>query len=213
MHRTSTHGRIKTALLLWAIACFLVACGGGDGGSIKTAMLFQTTFDIPEWLQTPPLVDTDAELAPDGDGVEGSGGWTTLTGSLDQITIAANNPAGGGGRGFRHWVGDGENNGGGSIRIKWTPVFEMWFRYYIRFQSGFAWDPSTIFMKTIYCNIDMPGQFYCGLHEGVIGGHVNTRLFEAHQSTVTWGQWQGSAVGDGNFHARELHAKMNTTGA
>ena len=175
-------------------------------------LVFQSTFNIPEWAETPTRGDTDAQLAPDGDGISGNGGWITLNGSVDQVTVAANNPAGGGGRGFRHWVGDGLNNAGGGIVVSFTPVSEMWFRYYIRFQAGFAWDPSTIFMKTIYCNRGLPGTFYFGLHEGVVGGHIEAMPLVNHQSSVTWAQWQGGQGGDGNFHVLEVHAKMNTTG-
>lgn len=72
-------------------------------------------------------------------------------------------------------------------------------------------------MKTIYCNRGEPGTFYFGLHDGVVGGHVEVDpinhgwLTGNHHSTVTWAQWQGGSTGDGNFHVLEVHAKMNTT--
>jgi len=204
----------STALLLSAIASFLVACGGGgggdgDGGGPIIANVFQTTFDCPDWNQTMGLDDSD--VCSNGDGIEGGGDWSTSNGSVDQITAAANNPAGGGGKGFRHWAGDGVNNNGGGIVVQWVGVSEMWFRYYIRFQAV-AWDPSTVYMKTIYCNRGVPGTFYFGLHDNVIGGYVEADL-RTHKSTVSFVNWQGGSTGDGNFHALEVHAKMNTTGA
>ena len=88
----------------------------------------------------------------------------------------------------------------------------MWFRYYVRFQSGFAWNLSqTIYMKSIYCNRNMPGTFYFGLHDNVIGGYVENDG-RTHTSNVSWQSWQGGSTGNGNFHALEVHAKMNTTG-
>jgi hypothetical protein len=184
-------------------------------------LVFQTTFPsatCPDWNQTAFNL-LDANVCALGDGIAGNGSWITSNRSGDQITAAANNSLGGGGKGFRHWVGDGLNNAGGGIVVSWAPVSEMWFRYYIRFQSGFAWgggvSPN---MKTIYCNYSQPGTFYFGLHDGVVGGHVEVDAGFGdpsgnHHSTVTWSQWQGGPTGNGNFHVLEVHAKMNTTGA
>jgi hypothetical protein len=149
-----------------------------------------------------------------GDGITGNGSWTSSSGRVDQITAAANNPVGAGGKGFRHWVGDGLNNGGGGIVVSWPGVPEIWFRYYIRFQSGFRWG-SPIFMKTIYCNRNSPNTFYFGLHGGVVGGHLQFDQANGGivASNVSWSQMQGGSVGDGNFHVLEVHAKMNTTGS
>jgi len=87
------------------------------------------------------------------------------------MTAAANYSRVGGGKGFRHWVGDGLNNGGGGIVVQWPPTSEKWFRYYIRFQSGFAWGRG-VNMKTIYCNRNQPGTFYFGVFNRVIGAHI-----------------------------------------
>jgi hypothetical protein len=175
-------------------------------------MVFQTTFDCPDWDQSMGL--SEAAVCRRGDGIRGNGAWTTRNGSMDQITAAANHPAGEGGKGFRHWVGDGLNNGGGGIVVTFDPTPEIWFRYYIRFQAGFAWASGVINMKTIYCNRGEPGTFYFGLHDGVIGGHVEVDRTGGgnKHSKVTWAQWQSDATGDGKFHALEVHARMNTTG-
>jgi hypothetical protein len=174
--------------------------------------VFQTTFNCPDWNQRLGL--SDAAVCSSGDGITGGGGWGTHNGSVDQITTAANNPAGGGAKGFRHWVGDGLNSNGGGIVVSFGSISEMWFRYYIRFQSGFTWSRS-INMKTIYCNRGRPGTFYFGLHYGSIGGHVEVdRTGGGNKlSDLLWSQWQGGWAGDGNFHVLEVHAKMNTTGA
>jgi len=210
------------AISLVSSVCVIAALAWSQTARAQTVpLVFQTTFNIPAWDQNPTNL-SDAGLAPSGDGISGSGAWTTSpNGSGDQITFAANYSAGGGGKGFRHWVGDGTNNGGGSIGIQWTPVSEMWFRYYIRFQAGFRWGSSVSpNMKTIYCNYAEPGTFYLGLHDGVVGGHVEVDPYTApgglqgnHHSTVSWANWQGGSTGDGNFHVLEVHVKMNTTGA
>jgi hypothetical protein len=170
--------------------------------------VFQTTFDISEWRKTPGKAANDAQLAP-VDGISGNGGWDTRNGSLDQITTAANNPSGGGGRGFRHWIGDGVNNSGGGIRITFPATSEMWIRYYIRYQRGFGWG-RTINHKQWHAQ-GRNGGFYFGLHQGVIGGVNGGRSI--HHSAVTWTQMQGSWTGDGKFHCIELHVKMNSSGS
>ena len=181
-------------------------------------LIFNTTFpsnNCPEWNQTIGL--SDSQVCVSGDGITGNGGWTTSAGSVDQITSPANNQTGGGGRGFRHWVGDGYNNGGGGIVVSWPGSPEIWLRYYIRFESGFTWGGPTN-MKTIYCNRGQPGTFYFGLLDssgGKIAGHVEVDPTNSGNkiSNLTWQQWQsGSSVGDGLFHSLEVHAKMNTTG-
>src|SRR5687767_9283016 len=100
-------------------------------------VIFQTTFNCPDWRQSMGL--NDANVCAPSDGIAGSGAWTTSAGSQDQITAAANNPLGAGGKGFRHWRGDGVNNVGGGIRIDFPPATQMWFRMYIRYQAGFRW--------------------------------------------------------------------------
>ena len=98
--------------------------------------------------------------------------------------------------------------------VTFSPASEMWFRYYIRFQSGFTWGRG-VNMKTIYCNRGHPGTFYFGLHDGVIGGHVevdSTGGIGNHYSTVTWAEWQGGAASNGKFHVLEVHARMNSSG-
>ncbi len=190
------------------------------------ADIFSTTFDDTNfptvrapsihWEQT---VDglSDAAIGQVGDGLSGSGGWTTSNGAGDQILAAANNPAGGGGKGFRHWVGDGLNNVGGGISLALpSSQTELWIRYYIRFQSGFAWNGSIINMKTIYNTGS--GTFYFGIFFDKVGGHVQNDSDHGqgqgnHLSSVTWAQWQGGSTGDGLFHCLELHVKINPLGA
>ena len=54
-----------------------------------------------------------------------------------QITSAANMTNGGGGRGFRYWVGNGKNNRSGTILLFGTKVSEFWVRFYMRIEKIF----------------------------------------------------------------------------
>ena len=180
------------------------------------ARIFESTFDYPEWTQADGL--SDAVCSGAVDGVTGVGSWTTSNGGEDQITSAANMAVGGGGRGFRHKVGDGLNNGGGAIIVPLGDVPEFWMRFYARFPAGFAWNGTTINMKMIYVNSGSGtgGTFYHGFHVQDVGGHAESDPVDYgeglgnHHANMTWNDVMGGSVGDGLWHCWEVHAKMNT---
>src|SRR5688500_1127099 len=74
---------------------------------------WSTTFNCPEWNQSLGLLASIVKC----NGLAGGGAWTSSAGSKEQITSAANNPSGGGGRGQRSWIGDGVNNGSGGMSV------------------------------------------------------------------------------------------------
>ncbi len=60
-------------------------------------------------------------------------------GNYEQITSAANNPTGTGGRGQRHWYNDGTNLGSGGTQFSFSTVqSEFWYRWYMRYPLGFT---------------------------------------------------------------------------
>ncbi len=219
--------RCSAAPLLWAIASLLVACGGGgegDGSSSSvsgTAILFQTTFDDTNFptIRAPgvhwdQLLDphTDAAIGQVGDGIGAHGNWLTANLSGDQILAAANHPGGGGGKGFRHWRGDGDNNTGGGLTITLpAPVTEMWVRVYMRFSLGFAWSGGApLYTKDNYWGGCGSG---CVIF-GVQGNHswgVNFDGGTNYPSSLTWAASQGGNTGDGQWHVYEYHLKQNGT--
>ncbi|NNG01872.1 MAG: hypothetical protein HKM93_20970 [Desulfobacteraceae bacterium] len=83
-----------------------------------------------DWLQySDPLVC---------DGISKKGSWTA-NGKYEQILSAANNPDGNGGKGQRHWIGDGTNVNSGSTRIfPNSPPGKFWIRWYQRWESGYG---------------------------------------------------------------------------
>lgn len=172
------------------------------------AIIFETTFNVPEWDNSMGV--SDAQLAPAGDGISGNLAQTTANGNRAQVTSAANHSAGGGGRGHRNWLGDGVNNHSGGINIEYAGRTELWFRYYIRYPSGFQWGAST-FHKQWY-NQGSGAAVYFGLHGGLVGGHIENDPTNGgiRQSSVSWSDYQGGSTGDGQFHCLEWHLKMNT---
>jgi hypothetical protein len=157
---------------------------------------------------------TDASVCSSGDGIAGSGDWITVAGSKDQIIAAANNPSGSGGKGFRHWRGDGSNNTGGGLTITVpAPVTEMWVRLYMRYSLGFAWNGgSPIYTKDNYWGSCGGGCVIFGIQGNGSWG-VNYNGSVNYSSSRTWAQSQGGNTGDGQWHLYEYHLKQNGSAA
>lgn len=180
----------------------------------QPAYHWQTTFNCPDWTQGTPGV---TQLCSASEWMTPGGNWTTSNGSRDQITLAANNPAGGGGKGLRHWRGAGRTNNGGGVQVSLpVPVREMWLRWYMRYQAGFSF--STLNMtKDLYVNVSgsQGAIFTMGFHwaDNFGVGHVSNQ--SGNQVAYCPPGWQsvmGGSTGDGKWHAYEFHVKMDTNG-
>jgi hypothetical protein len=171
-------------------------------------LVFQTTFDCPEWIQG--MGRSDASVCGSGDGISGHGDWTTRSGSRDQIIAEANNPSGGGGKGLRHWRGDGANNLGGGLTITLpAPVTEMWVRFYMRYSLGFAWrGGAPIYTKDHYWGACGSGCAIFGI-QGNRSWGVNYDGRANYSSSLTWAQSQRAYTGDGEWHVYEYHLKQD----
>lgn len=191
-------------------------------------IIFQTTFDIPDWDQETASPPGDADLPPDGDGIESFGGFSTSGGSWDLVNASGNMAAGGGGKGYRHAIGDGTNNGGGAILLRIAPLTEFWMRWYVRYPLGFQWsDPGAIgdavFNKQIY-TLFTGGQpnIYGGVEWGGVaytiqGDPVDHGFGIAgiHIGTLNWrdAYCGGGTTSLGQWHFNEIHCKINQVGA
>jgi len=104
---------------------------------------WETTFDC-DTDGNPGNGDTDWLQYADPlncDGIGKGGDWTSSGGHYTQIVSGANNPAGGGGKGEYHWIGDGVNQNSGGVRISFdSPRNELWVRWYQKYQLGFNWN-------------------------------------------------------------------------
>jgi hypothetical protein len=182
-------------------------------------IVWQTTFaNCPDWNQFMGL--SDDKMCAVGDGLQGWGAWTTANGNGDSITAAANNPNGGGGKGYRSMVGDGGNNSGGGFRI-WLPsvMSELWLRYYMRHQAGFGWEyDQPHYEKDLYFNDTAKGASvfvfgYLNGHFGVTGVQPGTPQYSGFNTADSWQGINGGKKGDGKWHYFEVHVKMDTNGA
>jgi hypothetical protein len=179
--------------------------------SQTTTRLFETTFNCPDWNQTLGL--SDAVVCAVGDGLAGSGGWTTSSGRSDEILLAANNPAGGGGKGFRHWRGDGTNNDGGGITATLpSPASELWVRWYMRYELGFAWTGGQPqYTKELFFDavLRAPRQAI-GFKGGNTWGTTTFYPSRNIDGSPGWVSTMGGATGDGKWHIYEVHMKSDT---
>ena len=178
-------------------------------GTQSVPVVFQTTFDCADWNQTSGRLG-DGDVCSVGDGIAGSGAWTTSNGSGDQIVSAANNPSGGGGKGFRHWRGGGTNNNGGGLTITLpTALSEMWVRFYMRYSAGFAWSGGgPMYTKEHYWGSCGAGCVIFGI-QGSNSWGINYNGSVNHPSSLSWAASQGGNVGDGKWHLYEYHLKQN----
>lgn len=170
---------------------------------------WSTTYDCNDWSYGGAL---------SCDGLSEAGGWSAC-GNVEQITIAANNSNGGGGKGQRHWVGDGTNQNSGGLQLTFTqPPSEIWMRWYIRYEAGFSWSRIN-YDKIIYfylhprsSDIEVISELY-----GWDGYRQALQGKSGVISPVTnWGGWEtimGSQVSDGQWHYFEVHMKMDTNGS
>jgi len=136
----------------------------------KPRLVFQSSFDIPEWTQ-----GGGRDPEPSNDAIKHYGDWTT-GGKGDQIIAAANRP-GSPGNGFRHYRGVGKNSNGGGLKITLPqPVKRFWIRYYMRYSPGFAFmGGAPAYTKELYFN---PGGRFLifGYQGGAWGAHYYGRL-------------------------------------
>lgn len=92
---------------------------------------WSSTYDCHEWHHYNEPLKCDK--------LNKNGRWTASPEDYyEQIVAVANRFSGGGGKGQRHWIGDGTNNNSGGTRIIFnTPQEKFWIRWYMRWQEGF----------------------------------------------------------------------------
>lgn len=170
---------------------------------------WSTTYNCPEsdqfgWFGSIPLVC---------DGISRAGGWTT-NGLGEQITSPANYP-GGGGRGQRHWKGDGSNSNSGGTSVSFVTVQpELWIRWHMRYETGFKWNPLTydkiLYIHTATQSVDVIVEF-----SGSDGFDLYAQGGSGHLSCANcgWNTIMGGSTSNGQWSCYEVHIKMDTNGS
>lgn len=170
---------------------------------------WSTTYDCADWLSYSATLSCD--------GLSKGGNWTCSGGEYEQIISDANMAAGEGGKGQRHWEGDGNNNNsGGTYLVFNSAQSEIWIRWYMRYQSGFAWS-SLVYDKLLYLHTANSYHIpeWVGLDGFSLGSQAKSSGGTTHYCTCSncgWTTIMGGATSDGLWHCYEIHLKMDTDG-
>ena len=211
--------------IILAIIFFANAFFYSSPSYAAVSLPWSTTYNCSDWTQGQTL---------SCDGISTYGDWTTSNGSKEQITAPANYPSGGGGKGQRHWLGDGYTNNSGGLTVNFSsPQSEIWMRWYMRFEQGFAWNYLNNY-KLIYVNtgtsrvilgwdgsnylrvrVDSTNQNYNNNINFPAGGWdavmVNGGTYiQTSANGATPGQINQTS--DGQWHIFEIHLKVDTNG-
>lgn len=180
------------------------------GYSHAIGLPWSTTFKYGPCSQRGGGGQTDCASVTN-DGIYWSWGASGLSGNYTQVATGANNPSGGGGNGFRAWVGDGVNAVTGQARIDFPSAQkEIWARWYERWESGTKWGPLN-YSKSLY--------FYSGGTSAPYTGFVYDNQYRIYnqgsvgnypQGTGGWATVYPGGVSDGTWHCYEVHMKMDT---
>ena len=154
-----------------------------------------------------------------------------------QVSLAANYPGGGGGRGWRRYVCGGPNGSvspaTGSLMLNIpNHVSEFWLRFYTRWETGYAWDNAAAtgfpagldFQKVLYIRplsgnsgavMDLTHADGMNMSAQDGQGRTGSTTFAANCSACGWNTLNpngtsgtyGANHGDNSWHAIEIHIK------
>ena len=173
-----------------------------------TSGKWQTTFNCNEQTQLVGTLNCD-----------GMEWWHNYTGAgsyRTQILSVANNTSGTGGRGARFWIGEGQNNNTGTIKVNFPSYQkELWIRWYIRHQAGYAFssleDDKNLYIYSAGNVTQVIPEFYTNTYR--LASQSTPNPNPVITSNYGWNQIMGGSVGDGLWHCFEIHLKMDTNGS
>ena len=194
---------MRTIIIFCFLLIFIPALSQAEI-TFDTNGKWSTTFDESNEWKTGEVLNCD--------GLVGWGSWD-CSGTKDQITSEANRGGSDSGKGFRHWVGDGTNVGGGGIRVYFpSEEKEVWVRWYMRYAEGFKWSylnyDKILYFEPTETNVVIPEFEYDRMNIYVLGGGGD------HHSAVNggWPKVYPGGVSDGSWHVYEVHIKLDTDG-
>lgn len=144
---------------------------------------------------------------------------TTAAGAQESIITAAQRSGSPGPRGQRHYNGPanaGANDYSGGTQITLSQGYpELWFRWYMRYQLGYFYNPLSYEKWLIF--VDNAGGFTIPeWHNNGPTEYANVfSIGQNYDGTAGKGfqYLNGGATGDGNWHLFEVHLKIVTVGA
>jgi hypothetical protein len=210
--------KIQFSLLLVISGLFLLT---PNVSSAAVNLPWSTTYNCADWAW-------NGGIDPICDGLIRGGDWTCDNGDgtvgREQITASANYSGGVGGKGQRHWLGDGVNNVSGGLNTSFSSSqSEIWVRWYMRYEQGFQWNPYLMNQKILYFD---PTSFPRLIVEYYGQNRVQIYSYAANQGypSAEGAGWnaimanggtdaRGNKTSDGQWHLWEFHVKIDTNGA
>lgn len=191
------------SLLKWLFILTLFVSLSPVNSHAGVSLPWSSTYNCSDWLSY------SAALSCDGFEKNLS---TTIGGHYEEITAAANYPGGAGGKGQRHWVGDGTNvNTGGTYLTFNSSQNNIWIRWYIRYQSGFKWSGGAPqYQKLIYFD-DGAGKSYLGPYYDEFRLYAQGSQIMPVSTNGGWPAMYPSRVSDGSWHCMEIHINPSGT--
>jgi hypothetical protein len=129
-----------------------------------------------------------------------------------ELYATANFANGSGGKGFRLWRLNGNDIESASINLQGiVNLSEMWVRWYMRYESGFAWNPagSPSFTKDLYILLDTGHWFTMGFHSGG-WGLADVTSAQNYFGNPGWTGVMGGNTSDGSWHCYEFHIQRGS---
>lgn len=170
---------------------------------------WETTFDCADWQWDDSGSCDELRLTGGGPG----GSMTNVT----QITSSANYSGGGGSKGIRFWVNDGDDVLSAPIYADYSAANkELWVRYYTRWQSGFDWQGGLPgYEKSLY-NRTFPSGDPSAISQFVgstarVTNQGGTGPTTDADDDTGWTKLYPTETSDGSWHAMEWHFKMESS--
>lgn len=196
--------KLSVLILSLCLSWLLLVCPQNSIAGVD--LPWSTTFDCPEWYKYSDSLSCD--------GLEKFGAWH-CNGNYEEITVDANFPAGGGGKGQRHWKGDGGNKNSGGTALKFNSIqTELWIRWYMRYEAGFKWNilgyDKMLYIHSNGKHVDVIPEWYGrnGFDIGAQGAGGRYPCFNCG-----WESTMGGPLSDGKWHCFEIHIRMDTNGS
>lgn len=200
------------------LAIISIGFFGANNASAAVTLPWSTTYNCADWTQSNGLYNINC------DGLTGSGSNVASDsyGTYEeQITAVANYSGGVGGKGQRHWIGDGgASNNSGSLKIAFNNAqTELWVRFYMRFETGLQWNTLTEY-KILYINTGYSNALIFAFDNADKIGVSKVGSGQGFSQTGGWNtvmanggtDINGNKTSDGQWHAYEVHMKADTNG-
>lgn len=171
---------------------------------------WSTSFDCAEWSYAHgTLACDDLQVMSNSQ---------TTDGNSTGVTVLANRP-GSAGSGARFYVGDGTNNNGATLGFYFSsPQPELYFSWWMRYQTGFKWSAVTglHYDKWLYIVTGGVVQYAIAEPNDTTGMRIGTSTVGAkYPKNASWGWPQiygdvSSGSCDGHWLRVEVYLKMDT---